>query len=154
MNTYLEENTPAPDFTAPDQTGATVSLKDYLGAKVVLYFYPEDDSPTCTKEACNLRDNYQSLLNAGYKVIGVSPDGVEAHQAFSAKYNLPFPLLADPDKKIMEAYGAWGEKNMFGKKVEGVLRITYIIDEAGVIKRLFKSIQSEKQAAKILALKL
>src|SRR5690606_4069726 len=131
--THLQQGDKAPGFTAKDQNGKLVSLKDYKGQKVVLYFYPEDDTPTCTIEACNLRDNYSLLKEAGLVVLGVSPDESRKHKKFEEKYNLPFTLLEDPGKKIIDAYGVWGEKNMYGRKYMGLFRTTFIIDEEGVI---------------------
>ena len=140
----------APDFSAQDQSGTTISLKDYAGKKLVLYFYPKDDTPGCTKEACNLRDNYQVLLDKGYSVLGVSPDSVASHQKFTLKYSLPFPLLADHDLVITKAYGAWGEKNMYGKKYEGLLRTTFIIDENGVIESVIRKVQTDNHTNQII----
>jgi peroxiredoxin Q/BCP len=137
--TTLSEGQKAPDFTSKDQNGNKVSLKDFRGQKVVLYFYPEDDTPTCTIEACNLRDNYSGLKKAGLVVIGVSPDDKTSHQKFAAKYQLPFILLEDPTKKIIEKYGVWGEKNMYGRKYMGLLRTTFLIDEQGRIMKIFKN---------------
>src|SRR3954470_21034732 len=113
--TTLKEGDKAPDFAAKDQNGKTVSLADFKGKTVILYFYPKDDTPGCTAEACDFRDNYQSLLSKGFEVIGVSTDGEKSHKKFETKYQLPFPLIADEDKQIVEAYGVWGEKSMYGK---------------------------------------
>jgi peroxiredoxin Q/BCP len=140
----------APDFSAQDQSGMTISLKDFAGKKLVLYFYPKDDTPGCTKEACNLRDNYQLLIDQGYAVLGVSPDSIASHQKFALKYTLPFPLLADHDLSITKAYGAWGEKNMYGKKYEGLLRTTFLIDENGVIESVIKKVQTDNHTNQIL----
>jgi peroxiredoxin Q/BCP len=146
----LEVGQAAPDFSAPDQNGVTHTLSQYRGQKVALYFYPADDTPGCTAQACNLRDNHERLREAGYVVIGVSPDGVESHKKFVAKHNLPFTLLADPQKEILAAYGAWGEKNMYGKKVTGVLRTTYLIDEAGTIAKVIAGVKTATHAEQIL----
>ena len=140
----------APDFTAKDQNGKTVSLKDFKGKKVVLYFYPKDFTPGCTTEACNLRDNYANLKDAGMEVIGVSPDDEESHKKFEEKHELPFTLLADPDKKIIEKYGVWGEKNMYGKKSMGLLRTTFLIDEKGLIYKIFKKPKTAIHSEEIL----
>lgn len=140
----------APDFSGKDQNGKTVSLKDFLGKKVVLYFYPKDFTPGCTTEACNLRDNYADLKDAGMEVIGVSPDDVESHKKFEEKHELPFTLIADPDKKIIEKYGVWGEKNMYGKKSMGLLRTTFLIDEKGVIYKIFKKPKTAIHSEEIL----
>ncbi|MCS6789527.1 MAG: thioredoxin-dependent thiol peroxidase [Bacteroidia bacterium] len=146
----LTIGTPAPPFEALDQNGTIHRLSDYKGKKVVLYFYPKDDTPGCTKEACNLRDHYAALQSAGYVVLGVSADSVHSHKKFSQKYGLPFPLLSDPEKKILQAYGAWGKKRMYGKEYEGPLRITYIIDTEGKIERVIDKVQTEAHAQQIL----
>lgn len=148
--TTLTEGEKAPDFTAKDQNGNSVSLKDFQGKKVVLYFYPADDTPTCTIEACNLRDNYSDLKKAGLVVIGVSPDDKTSHKKFEEKYDLPFILLEDPTKKIIEKYGVWGEKNMYGKKYMGLLRTTFLIDEKGLIMKIFKKPKSKIHSEEIL----
>ena len=148
--THLQQGDKAPGFTAKDQNGKLVSLKDYKGQKVVLYFYPEDDTPTCTIEACNLRDNYSLLKEAGLVVLGVSPDESRKHKKFEEKYNLPFTLLEDPGKKIIDAYGVWGEKNMYGRKYMGLFRTTFIIDEEGVIVKVFKKPKSKIHSEEIL----
>ena len=141
--TTLTEGQKAPDFTTKDQNGKPVSLKDFKGKKVVLYFYPEDDTPTCTIEACNLRDNYLSLQKAGFVVLGVSPDDERKHKKFEQKYNLPFTLLEDPEKKIIDKYGVWGEKNLYGRKYMGLFRTTFLIDENGIIFKIFKKPKSK-----------
>ena len=146
----LNSGDKAPDFTAKDQNGKNVSLKDFLGKKVVLYFYPKDFTPGCTTEACNLRDNYEDLKDAGMEVIGVSPDDEESHKKFEEKHELPFILLADPDKKIIEKYGVWGEKNMYGKKSMGLFRTTFLIDEKGVIYKVFKKPKTAIHSEEIL----
>jgi peroxiredoxin Q/BCP len=136
--TQLTEGEKAPDFKSKDQNGKVVSLKDFRGKNVVLYFYPEDDTPTCTVEACNLRDNYEDLRKAGFVVLGVSPDDKNKHKKFEEKYELPFTLLEDPEKTIIDAYGVWGEKNMYGRKYMGLFRTTLLIDEEGMIFKIFK----------------
>ncbi len=146
----LSEGEKAPAFKAKDQNGNLVSLGDFKGKKVVLYFYPEDDTPTCTVEACNLRDNYKELEKNGLIVLGVSPDDEKKHKKFEEKYSLPFTLLADPDKKIIEKYGVWGEKNLYGRKYMGLHRTTFLIDEKGIIKKIFKKPKSKIHSDEIL----
>src|SRR5690606_25169994 len=128
----------APSFSLPDDTGRTVTLASLKGRTVVLYFYPKDDTPGCTTQACGLRDNWAALEQAGAVVLGVSPDSPARHAAFRAKYDLPFALLADEDHAVAERYGAWGEKSMYGKKYFGILRTTYIIDGTGVVRHVFE----------------
>jgi peroxiredoxin Q/BCP len=140
----------APAFTGKNQDGQTISLKDFLGKKVVLYFYPKNFTPGCTAEACNLRDNEAALKDAGMEVIGVSPDDIESHKKFEEKYELPFNLIADPDKKIIEKYGVWGEKNMYGKKSMGIFRTTFLIDEKGMIYKIFKKPKTAVHSEEIL----
>ena len=140
----------APAFKAKDQNGNIVSLTSFKGKKVVLYFYPEDDTPTCTEEACNLRDNYGLLKKKGFEIVGVSPDEVKSHKKFETKFALPFSLLADPDKKIINDYGTWGEKQMFGHRYMGVYRHTFIIDEKGRIEKIFRKVHSKKHTQQIL----
>ncbi len=150
MAITLTEGDKAPNFKGLDQNAKEVSLSDFSEKKLILYFYPKDDTPGCTKEACNLRDNHTELMNKGYQVVGVSPDNSASHQKFIGKYNLPFSLLADTDKSIMKAYGAFGEKNMYGKIVEGVLRTTFVIDENGTILKVFKKVQTDSHTEQIL----
>jgi peroxiredoxin Q/BCP len=148
--TQLSEGEKAPAFKAKDQNGNLVSLSDFKGKKIVLYFYPEDDTPTCTIEACNLRDNYKILEKQGLVVLGVSPDNEKKHKKFEEKYSLPFTLLADPDKKIIEQYGVWGEKNLYGRKYMGLHRTTFLIDEKGIIQKIFKKPKSKIHSEEIL----
>jgi peroxiredoxin Q/BCP len=129
----------------------TISLTDYKGKKVVLYFYPKDNTPGCTAEACNLRDNHHDLIDKGYVVIGVSPDSEKSHQNFIGKFELPFDLIADTEKEILEAYNAWGEKKMYGKIYMGVLRKTYIIDEDGKIENIIEKVKTKDHTSQILA---
>jgi peroxiredoxin Q/BCP len=140
----------APAFSLKNTEGKTVKLSDYIGKKVVLYFYPKDDTPGCTKEACGFRDDFAQLRKRGVEVIGVSGDDQNSHQKFTEKYSLPFTLLSDPDHEMMSKYGAWGEKNMYGKKSMGVLRITYIIDEEGKIAHLFKKVKTDTHSQDVL----
>lgn len=146
----LTEGDKAPEFKSTDQNGKAVSLADFKGSKVVLYFYPEDDTPTCTIEACNLRDNYSMLEKNGIKVLGVSPDDASKHKKFEQKYNLPFTLIADADKKIINNYGVWGEKNLYGRKYMGLYRTTFLINEKGMIKKIFKKPKSKIHTEEIL----
>jgi len=147
-----KEGEKAPDFTAKDQNGNTVSLSDFKGKNVILYFYPQDNTPTCTNEACNFRDNYQSLLSKGFSVIGVSPDTEKSHKKFETKFNLPFPLIADPDRKIVEQYGLWAEKTTFGRTYMGVLRTTFVIDPKGKILKVIDKVESKNASQQVLDL--
>ncbi|MCD6064351.1 MAG: thioredoxin-dependent thiol peroxidase [Flavipsychrobacter sp.] len=146
----LQAGIKAPAIKAKDQNGNTVSLGDFKGQKVALFFYPEDDTPTCTVEACNLRDNYSLLKTKGVTVIGVSPDDVTKHKKFEEKFSLPFTMLADPDKKIIEKYGVWAEKNLYGNKFMGVKRTTFLIDEDGKIFHIIKGVRSKNHAQQII----
>jgi peroxiredoxin Q/BCP len=146
----LEAGDRAPAFTLEDQDGTKVSLKDFKGQKVIVYFYPRDDTPGCTKEACQFNDNLSAFKKAEVAVLGISPDTAAKHTAFRSKYGLTFPLLSDPDKATMEAYGAFGEKTMYGKKVVGVIRSTFIVDEKGTIERAWYSVKADGHAAKVL----
>ena len=150
MATHLKEGQKAPLFTGIDQDGNTISLGDLKGQKVVLYFYPEDDTPTCTIQACNLRDNYALLKQNGFKVIGISPDDIKKHQKFREKFHLPFTLLADPQHKIIEKYGVWGEKNLYGRKYMGLHRTTFVIDEKGFIQKIFLRPKNKAHAEEIV----
>lgn len=140
----------APAFSLKNTEGKTVKLSDFKGKKVVLYFYPKDDTPGCTKEACGFRDDYSTLQQRGIEVIGVSADGQTAHQKFTEKYALPFTLLSDTDHAVMEKYGAWGEKNMYGKIVQGVLRSTFVIDEQGKIAHIFRKVKTDTHSQDVL----
>ncbi len=146
----LEEGNTAPDFKAKNQNGEEVKLSDFKGKKVILYFYPKDNTPGCTAESCNLRDNYNALIEKGFEVIGVSPDSEKSHVNFISKHELPFTLISDPDKKVLKAYGAWGEKKMYGKVYEGVLRTTYVIDEGGKIIKVFPKVKTKEHSEQIL----
>lgn len=147
---YLQVGDQAPDFVGKDQAGRTIKLGDFAGRKVVLYFYPKDNTPGCTAQACNLRDNYQALQQAGYEVIGVSTDSEQSHQKFIAKQQLPFGLIADQDHKIHEQYGTWVQKSMFGKKYWGTARVTFVIDEQGKIEQIIDQVKTGSHAAQIL----
>jgi len=147
----LQVNDLAPDFSGKDQNGAPISLSAFRGKKVVLYFYPKDDTPGCTKQACNLRDNNTTLQDAGYQVIGVSIDDEKAHTKFINKFELNFPLVADTDKSIVEAYGVWVEKSMYGKKYFGTARVTFVINEEGVITKIIDKVKVDDHAAQVLA---
>jgi peroxiredoxin Q/BCP len=153
MAMTLTEGQKAPAFSGYDQDGNKVSLKDFTGKKVVLYFYPEDDTPTCTVQACNLRDNYALLKKNGFTVIGVSPDDMVSHKKFQDKFKLPFTLVADPEHKIINKYGVWGEKNMYGRKYMGIHRTTFVIDEEGTIKKIILRPKNKAHAEEIVALK-
>ena len=140
----------APAFKLKNQDGEEVKLADFKGEKVVLYFYPQDNTPTCTTQACNIRDNYQSLLKKGYKVLGISPDDQKSHLRFIKKYQLPFPLLSDIDHEMVNAYGVWGEKTTFGRTYMGLLRTTFVIDENGLIEEIIRKVESKKHTDQIL----
>lgn len=145
----LKEGDPAPAFTASDQDGKQVSLTDFTGKKVILYFYPKDNTPGCTAEACNFRDHYESLTADGFEVIGISVDGEKSHQKFIDKYNLPFTLLVDEDKKIVNDYQVWIEKNMYGRKYMGTARKTFIIDENGNIEHIIHKVDTKNSVDQI-----
>jgi thioredoxin-dependent peroxiredoxin len=147
--TQLKVGQPAPYFEGIDQNGHLVKLANYLGKKVILYFYPKDDTPGCTAEACNLRDNYSDFIKKGFVVLGVSPDNEKSHKKFSDKYELPFPIIADTSKKILNDYGVWGEKNMYGKIVTGVFRTTFMIDEKGKIENIISKVDTKEHTSQI-----
>jgi thioredoxin-dependent peroxiredoxin len=140
----------APDFTSFDQDGNPVALSDFKGKKLILYFYPKDDTPGCTAEACNLRDNFQLLRQKGFEIVGVSADNEKSHKNFVSKYVLPFPLLADKEKMIIKAYGAWGKKKLYGKEYEGILRMTFIISENGTIEKIFTKVDTKNHTEQIV----
>jgi thioredoxin-dependent peroxiredoxin len=141
----------APSFSLPTDSGDTLSLQDLRGKRVVLYFYPKDDTSGCTTEACEFRDSWRAVQQTGSVVLGVSPDSVASHTRFKQKYHLPFPLLADVDHRVAEAYGAWGEKNRYGRKYHGILRTTFIIDEQGRVAQVFERVKPKGHAAQVLA---
>lgn len=150
MATHILEGQKAPAFKSRDQNGKPVSLSDFLGKKVVLYFYPEDDTPTCTVQACNLRDNYGLLKKNGWEVLGVSPDEEKKHKKFEAKYDLPFTLLSDPGHQIIDKYGVWGEKQLYGRNYMGLHRTTFLIDEKGIVKKIFLRPKNKQHAEEII----
>ena len=142
---------PAPDFILADENGTQRRLSDYRGHAVILYFYPKDDTPGCTTEACNFRDDYSAYVEAGVTILGVSPDTTKSHEKFKQKYKLPFPLLADEDHAVCELYGVWGEKQFMGRNFLGVLRTTFLIDANGKIKRVFEKVRPAEHSAELLA---
>jgi peroxiredoxin Q/BCP len=146
----VKEGKPAPKFTLPSSEGGEVSLADLKGKTVVLYFYPKDDTPGCTREACAFRDTRAAIKKKGAVVLGVSGDSLAAHEKFKAKYKLNFPLLSDPDKAVAKKYGAWGEKVMYGKKVTGMIRSTFVIDKDGVVSKVFPRVRVDGHAEKVL----
>jgi thioredoxin-dependent peroxiredoxin len=147
---HLKEGDQAPDFSAPNEKGEITQLSDYKGKKLVLYFYPKDDTPGCTAEACSLRDGYGQFLSKGYDILGVSPDSVKKHVKFQEKYNLPFALLADENHAVAEAYGVWGPKKFMGRAYDGIHRTTFVIDESGVIERIISKVDTENHATQVL----
>lgn len=146
----LTPGTPAPALEAQDQHGNAISLSAFAGKKVALFFYPKDDTPTCTKEACNLRDNYTALLAKGIQVVGISVDPAISHQKFIAKHELPYPLIADTERALAEAFGVWGQKSLYGNKYMGILRTTFLIDEQGTIIHVIDKVKSGEHATQIL----
>lgn len=147
----LKAGDKAPAFSLPSDTGESIALTDLKGKPVVLYFYPKDDTTGCTVEACEFRDSWREVKRSGAVVLGVSPDSAVSHQKFKAKYSLPFPLLADQDHKVAEAYGAWGEKSMYGRQYQGILRTTFLIGKDGKIARVFEKVKPKGHAAEVLA---
>jgi peroxiredoxin Q/BCP len=148
--THLKVGDKAPDIQAEDGNGKPLHLSDYRGKKVILYFYPKDNTPGCTVEACNFRDNYQLLQDKGFAIIGVSADTAKKHQNFSAKYNLPFPLIPDTERKVIGDYGVWGLKKFMGKEFDGIHRETFVIDEKGTIEKIYLKIKTKEASAQIL----
>jgi thioredoxin-dependent peroxiredoxin len=149
--TALKEGSKAPAFKGIDQDGNSVSLADFKGRKVILYFYPNDDTPGCTAQACNLRDNYSELIKQGFQVIGVSTNTVKSHKKFEKKYELPFPLIADEDQVIVNKYGVWGEKKFMGRTFDGTHRSTFLIDEAGKIRKIITKPDTKNHTEEVLA---
>lgn len=150
--TQLKEGIKAPLFKGKNQNGETIALDDYKGKKLVLYFYPKDNTPGCTAQACNLNDNYSSFTSKGYEVVGVSPDDEKSHQKFIGKFDLKFNLIADTEKEISEAYGVWVEKKMYGRTYMGVARTTFIINEEGVIEKIISKVDTKNHADQIIDL--
>ena len=148
--THLKEGDKAPDFSGQIEDGSTVSLADYKGKKLILYFYPKDNTPGCTAQGCNLRDNYSDLIKQGFEILGVSPDGVKKHTKFIDKFDFPFSLLADEDRTVIEAYGIWGPKKFMGREYDGVNRTTFIIGEDGMIMKIFTKVKTKKHTEQIL----
>jgi peroxiredoxin Q/BCP len=148
----LKTGDKAPGFTAKDQNGKDISLADYKGKNIILYFYPKDDTPGCTAQACNIRDNYQALLAKGFEVIGVSTDDEKSHKKFESKYSLPFTLVADNSHEIVEAYGVWVEKNMYGKKYMGTARTTFIINGDGIITHIINKVDTANASQQVIDL--
>jgi peroxiredoxin Q/BCP len=148
----LKEGMKAPLFEGIDQDGKKIRLSDFSGKKVVLYFYPRDNTPSCTAEACNLRDNHEELLKQGFEVVGISMDSEKSHRNFAAKYSLPFPLIADTSRKILNEYGVWRKKKLFGKSFPGIVRTTFIIDEKGVIEKIISKVSTGNHTEQIFNL--
>lgn len=148
--TTLREGSKAPAFKGTDQNGNLISLIDFLGQKVVLFFYPRDNTPSCTTQACNLRDNYQLLQQSGFQIVGISTDSVKSHKKFEQRFNLPFPLIADEDKKIVEKYQVWGQKKFMGLTFDGTHRTTFLIDEQGRIKNIITKVKTSNHAQQVL----
>lgn len=148
----IKEGLKAPPFEGIDQNNNMIKSSDFKGKKIILYFYPKDNTPGCTAEACDLRDNHDSLIKKGFIVIGVSPDNEKSHKNFAGKYSLPFPLIADVSKKILNDYGVWGEKMMYGKSYFGVIRTTFIIDEKGIIEKIITKVNTSGHTEQILEL--
>jgi peroxiredoxin Q/BCP len=147
--THLKVGDKAPDFRGPNQRGEEIGLNDFAGKKLILYFYPKDDTPGCTAESCNLNENYNTWLEKGFEVVGVSPDSVKSHMKFAKKFGLKFNLIADTEKEILQTYGVWGEKSMFGKKYMGVLRTTFVINENGAIDEVFEKVKTDDHTRQI-----
>lgn len=146
----LKAGDQAPFFEGVNQDGKKISLNDFKGKKLILYFYPKDNTPGCTAESCNLNDNYQMWLEKGFDVIGVSPDSVQSHQKFAGKFGFKFNLIADTEKQVLQAYDVWGEKSMYGRKYMGVMRTTFVIDEKGVIAAVFDSVKTKDHTSQII----
>lgn len=148
--TKLKVGDKAPDFSAKDEQGHTISLSDYKGKKLVIFFYPKASTPTCTTEACNLRDHYQDLKDKGYEILGVSADSAKRQTNFKNKYDFPYPLLADEDKSVIKAFGVWGEKKFMGRTFDGIHRVTFVIDENGIIQKVIDKVKAKNHTEQIL----
>jgi peroxiredoxin Q/BCP len=148
--THLEEGQQAPNFKGSDQDGNNISFEDYKGKKLILFFYPKDNTPGCTAEACNLQDNFTAWKNKGYEILGVSPDTVDSHKKFTTKFGFEYPLLADPEKETLKIYGVYGPKKMYGRETIGVYRTTFVIDENGVIQKIFKKVKTKEHTEQIM----
>ena len=147
----LKEGDLAPAINATDENGELITLEEYRGKKVVLYFYPRDNTPGCTAEACDLRDNYSQFIEQGFEIIGVSADTEKSHRKFKSKYELPFRLISDVDRKVLQDYGAWGEKKLYGKSFLGVIRLTFIINEDGYVEKIIKKVKTKEHSKQIFA---
>lgn len=148
--TTLKKGDRAPEFSGLNQNGKKIALQNFRGKKLILYFYPKDNTPGCTAESCNLNDNYQFWLSKGYEVVGISPDSVSSHKKFAEKFQFGFNLIADPETEILNAYGVWGEKSMYGRKYMGVFRTTFVIDEEGIIADIFDKVDTKNHTDQIL----
>ncbi len=148
--THLNVGDSAPEFTGKDQNGKALSLSDYKGKKLIVFFYPKDNTPGCTAEACNLRDNYELLQSKGFELLGVSADSEKKHQNFIEKHSLPFPLIADTEKEVINAFGVWGPKKFMGKEFDGIHRTTFLIDEDGKVSHIFKKVKTKTHTEQIL----
>jgi thioredoxin-dependent peroxiredoxin len=148
--TSFKKGDKAPEFSGLNQNNEVISLDNFKGKKLILYFYPKDNTPGCTAESCNLNDHYQSWLSKGYEVVGVSPDRVASHKKFAEKFQFGFNIISDPETKILQAYGVWGEKNMYGRKYMGVLRTTFVINEKGVIDEIFEKVDTKNHTDQIV----
>lgn len=149
--TLLKEGEKAPDFKSIDQNGEDISLSDFKGKKLILYFYPKDSTPGCTTESCNFRDNYESLTKKGFEVVGVSADSEKSHQKFIGKHDLPYRLIADTNKEVINSFGAWGEKKFMGRKFQGILRSTFVIDENGIIEKVIDKVKTKEASQQVLS---
>ena len=150
IDDMLKPGDKAPEFTWRDQDGKEITLSQFKGKKLVLYFYPKDDTPGCTAEACDLRDNYERFLSMGYQVVGVSKDSEKSHKKFIEKYNLPFPLISDTETSILQAYGAWGKKKFMGREYDGIIRKTFVIDQTGLITDIIEKVNTKAHSSQIL----